>query len=210
MVSGELEKCPKFLEQATAASTRPDTEPGLNYCIGLYVTDPCHPTDSGSPYSSSCVTSHLSAAIISPRLLWVVVIPISKHLLTFDTHTLFHPPICGSSLRGAYCGHRYKRASSQPNEALKHFNLARKDTTWGSRALVQMIQICINPDNATVGGETFERCAAAASRMGLLFTIIPPYSPPPPTSPPPPPCYFSASLPSFSSSCRDARWQSAH
>lgn len=83
--SGELDKCPKFLEQAKVASTRPDTEPGLNYCIGLH-----------------------------------------------------------------------KRASSQPNEALKHFNLARKDSTWGEKALIQMINICINPDNATVGGETFE------------------------------------------------------
>jgi len=83
--SGELEKTPQFLDQAKLASMRPDAEPGLNYCIGLY-----------------------------------------------------------------------KRASSQPNEALKHFNLARKDSAWGSRALVQMIQICINPDSATVGGEAFE------------------------------------------------------
>ena len=48
------------------------------------------------------------------------------------------------------------RYIGNPNDALKHFNMARKDSDWGQRAITNMIEICINPDNETVGGETFE------------------------------------------------------
>ena len=50
----------------------------------------------------------------------------------------------------------YFRYIGYPNEALKHFNMARKDTDWGDRTVTNMIEICINPDNETLGGETFE------------------------------------------------------
>ncbi|XP_069814949.1 tetratricopeptide repeat protein 21A isoform X2 [Dendropsophus ebraccatus] len=44
----------------------------------------------------------------------------------------------------------------QPNEALKFFNKARKDNDWGQKAITNMIQICLNPDNEIVGGEVFD------------------------------------------------------
>ena len=34
--SGKLEEVPKYLEQAESASSRAATDPGLNYCKGLY------------------------------------------------------------------------------------------------------------------------------------------------------------------------------
>ena len=34
--------------------------------------------------------------------------------------------------------------------------MARKDSDWGRLAVRNMIDICINPDNDTLGGETFE------------------------------------------------------
>ncbi|XP_063003515.1 tetratricopeptide repeat protein 21A [Elgaria multicarinata webbii] len=52
---------------------------------------------------------------------------------------------------GLYCWHMM-----QPNQALKFFNKARKDSDWGQKALSYMIQICLNPDNEIVGGESFE------------------------------------------------------
>lgn len=42
------------------------------------------------------------------------------------------------------------------NQALKYFNKARKDSDWGVKAIYNMIEICLNPDNETLGGEAFE------------------------------------------------------
>ncbi|EMP36129.1 Tetratricopeptide repeat protein 21B [Chelonia mydas] len=53
--------------------------------------------------------------------------------------------------KGLYCWHM-----GQPNQALKYFNKARKDSDWGQRAINNMIQICLNPDNEIIGGEVFE------------------------------------------------------
>ncbi|KAK3106370.1 hypothetical protein FSP39_018677 [Pinctada imbricata] len=88
--SGKLEDVPKYLEQAENASSRAATDPGLNYCKGLYE--------------------------------W-------------------------------YTGN--------PTAALKSFNKARKDSDWGTRAIYNMIEICLNPDNETLGGEVFEEDGGA-------------------------------------------------
>ncbi|XP_055985151.1 tetratricopeptide repeat protein 21A [Sorex fumeus] len=53
--------------------------------------------------------------------------------------------------RGIYCWYL-----GQPNEALKFLNKARKDSTWGQSAISYMVQICLNPDNEIVGGESFQ------------------------------------------------------
>ncbi|KAG9476518.1 hypothetical protein GDO78_003192 [Eleutherodactylus coqui] len=53
--------------------------------------------------------------------------------------------------KGLHCWH-----IGQPNEALKFFNKARKDNEWGERAVTNMIQICLNPDNELVGGEVLD------------------------------------------------------
>ncbi|KAF4796860.1 tetratricopeptide repeat domain 21B [Turdus rufiventris] len=54
-------------------------------------------------------------------------------------------------------GYRY---TGEPNDALRHFNKARKDSDWGQNAVYNMIEICLNPDNETVGGEVFENLDA--------------------------------------------------
>ena len=57
-----------------------------------------------------------------------------------------------------FCKGLFKRYTSEPNEALKFLNFARKDPDFGLRALCHMIEICQNPENQTIGGETFEQC----------------------------------------------------
>lgn len=48
------------------------------------------------------------------------------------------------------------RYTGEPNEALGHFNMARKDNAWGQNAVYNMIEIYLNPDNDIIGGEAFE------------------------------------------------------
>uniref|UniRef100_A0A8C8SD14 Tetratricopeptide repeat domain 21B n=1 Tax=Pelusios castaneus TaxID=367368 RepID=A0A8C8SD14_9SAUR len=55
-----------------------------------------------------------------------------------------------------YCKGLYLWYTGEPNDALRHFNRARKDNDWGQNAVYNMIEICLNPDNETVGGEVFE------------------------------------------------------
>ncbi|KAK2186994.1 hypothetical protein NP493_181g04009 [Ridgeia piscesae] len=55
-----------------------------------------------------------------------------------------------------YCKGLYEWYTGNPNVALKHFNKARKDSDWGTKAMYNMIEICLNPDNDTIGGEVFE------------------------------------------------------
>ena len=52
-----------------------------------------------------------------------------------------------------YHGFRY---TGNPTEALRLFNKSRKDSDWGVQAVYNMIEICLNPDNDTVGGEVFD------------------------------------------------------
>ncbi|RDD45285.1 Tetratricopeptide repeat protein 21B [Trichoplax sp. H2] len=55
-----------------------------------------------------------------------------------------------------YCRGLYERHMNNPSAAMKHFNLARKDSEWGEKAVFAMVEICLNPDNETLGGETLE------------------------------------------------------
>lgn len=55
-----------------------------------------------------------------------------------------------------YCKGLHFWYTGKPNDALRHFNKARKDSDWGQNALYNMIEICLNPDNETIGGEVFE------------------------------------------------------
>ncbi|XP_062825281.1 tetratricopeptide repeat protein 21B isoform X1 [Anolis carolinensis] len=55
-----------------------------------------------------------------------------------------------------YCKGLYLWYTGEPNDALRHFNKARKDNDWGQNAVYNMIEICLNPDNETMGGEVFE------------------------------------------------------
>lgn len=64
--------------------------------------------------------------------------------------------------------HRYL---GNPNAALKYFNKARKDQEWGQRAIYSMIEICLNPDNDTIGGETFESVDSEVNQSGARDTL---------------------------------------
>lgn len=55
-----------------------------------------------------------------------------------------------------YCKGLYLWYTGESNDALRHFNKARKDNDWGQNAAYNMIEICLNPDNDTMGGEVFE------------------------------------------------------
>ncbi|XP_072364247.1 tetratricopeptide repeat protein 21B-like isoform X1 [Scyliorhinus torazame] len=55
-----------------------------------------------------------------------------------------------------HCKGLYLWYTGQPNEALKHFNKARKDSDWGQSSIYNMIQICLNPDNEIIGSNLFE------------------------------------------------------
>ncbi|NXA46707.1 TT21B protein, partial [Nothocercus julius] len=59
-----------------------------------------------------------------------------------------------------YCKGLYLWYTGEPNDALRHFNKARKDGDWGQNAVYNMIEICLNPDNETIGGEVFENLDA--------------------------------------------------
>lgn len=50
----------------------------------------------------------------------------------------------------------FARYTGNPTSALKLFNMARKDSDWGTLATYCMVEICLNPDSETIGGEVFE------------------------------------------------------
>lgn len=55
-----------------------------------------------------------------------------------------------------YCKGLYEWYSGNTTGAMKCFNKSRYDSEWGQMATYHMIEICVNPDNETLGGETFE------------------------------------------------------
>ncbi|KAJ3038612.1 Tetratricopeptide repeat protein 21B [Rhizophlyctis rosea] len=56
-----------------------------------------------------------------------------------------------------FCKGLYARYSNNPNDALREFNASRWDAEWGERSLYHMIEIYLNPDNETLGGEALEQ-----------------------------------------------------
>lgn len=58
--------------------------------------------------------------------------------------------------RNNFCSFFENRYTGNPTAALKLFNKARKDSDWGHLSIYNMIEICLNPDNETIGGEVFE------------------------------------------------------
>lgn len=49
-----------------------------------------------------------------------------------------------------FCKGLFLRFSNNVRDAITEFNAARRDVLWGQRALVQMIEIYLNPDNADI------------------------------------------------------------
>ncbi|KAJ3065894.1 Tetratricopeptide repeat protein 21B [Podochytrium sp. JEL0797] len=58
-----------------------------------------------------------------------------------------------------FCKGLQYRYTNSPNEALKEFNYARRDSEWGTESLYNMIEIFLNPDNDTMGGDVLEAAA---------------------------------------------------
>lgn len=88
------------------------------------------------------------------------------------------------------------RYSGEPNTALQAFNRARRDLEWGERAIYNMIEICMNPDNEIIGGEVFENSDqipwVLKTSLGLIWKIK----------------VYTTFIPSFSASERTAKWAS--
>ncbi|KAG2502129.1 hypothetical protein HYH03_000619 [Edaphochlamys debaryana] len=75
-----------------------------------------------------------------------------------------------------YCKGLYNRYINNPREALKELNLARKDTRWGSNAILHMVEIYLNPDNDAVweekeNADTPESREAVATARSLLRQV---------------------------------------
>ena len=69
---------------------------------------------------------------------------------------IYYSCMCKHFSLASYLVSTTPRYSGNPTEALKHFNKARKDSDWGCHAIYNMIEICLNPDNDTLGGEVFD------------------------------------------------------
>ncbi|KXZ45770.1 hypothetical protein GPECTOR_50g563 [Gonium pectorale] len=75
-----------------------------------------------------------------------------------------------------YCKGLYNRYINNPREALKELNLARKDSRWGSNAILHMVEIYLNPDNDAVweekeNADTPESREAVATARSLLKQV---------------------------------------
>ncbi|PAV84205.1 hypothetical protein WR25_06129 isoform F [Diploscapter pachys] len=55
-----------------------------------------------------------------------------------------------------YCKGLHEWYSGEPNAALQAFNRARRDLDWGEKAIYNMIEICLNPDNEIIGRDMGE------------------------------------------------------
>jgi len=66
-----------------------------------------------------------------------------------------------------YCKGIYNRYTNNPHEALRELNMARKDGEWGERAILNMIEIYINPDNETLLEEVTENTVSKENAESL-------------------------------------------
>ncbi|VDN52304.1 unnamed protein product [Dracunculus medinensis] len=74
-----------------------------------------------------------------------------------------------------YCKGLYEWYIGEPNTALQAFNRARRDLEWGERAIYNMIEICLNPDNEIIGDEMLnhsEQTDKSAFKLILKFQDI--------------------------------------
>jgi tetratricopeptide repeat protein 21B len=75
-----------------------------------------------------------------------------------------------------YCKGSFHRYTYNPNEALKEFGFARKDVEWGEKALYNMIEIFLNPDEDTIGGEALENKNSSSDDRGTNTDLMVFYS----------------------------------
>lgn len=71
-----------------------------------------------------------------------------------------------------FCKGLYHWFTNEPREALKQLNLARKDGTYGKEAIERMIDIYLNPDNASLFQESTEAKAENAEHLLAAENLI--------------------------------------
>jgi tetratricopeptide repeat protein 21B len=71
-----------------------------------------------------------------------------------------------------YCKGLLKWYENSASEALQLFNQARRDTEWGEKALFNMVDICLNLDSDTIGGETARAVEREASSQEEQMAAI--------------------------------------
>lgn len=59
--------------------------------------------------------------------------------------------ICKQHAGYHYCKGLVNWFNNNPNAALEEFNRCRRDSKWGERAVYNMIEIFLNPENETIG-----------------------------------------------------------
>lgn len=62
----------------------------------------------------------------------------------------------------------FYRYSNNPRNALQEFNQARNNGMWGDLAIVNMIEIYLNPDYSEAWDESPEKVDKVQSAMALL------------------------------------------
>ncbi|MEW5298948.1 MAG: hypothetical protein WDW36_002017 [Sanguina aurantia] len=77
-----------------------------------------------------------------------------------------------------YCKGLHSRYTNDPREALKNFNLARKDSRWGAPSILHMVEVYLNPDNDAVweekeNADTPEGREAVNTARSLLSQVRP-------------------------------------
>ncbi|MEW5313286.1 MAG: hypothetical protein WDW38_004868 [Sanguina aurantia] len=77
-----------------------------------------------------------------------------------------------------YCKGLHNRYINDPREALKNFNLARKDSRWGAPSILHMVEVFLNPDNDAVweekeNADTPEGREAVNTARSLLSQVRP-------------------------------------
>ncbi|KAL7991671.1 hypothetical protein Chor_015927 [Crotalus horridus] len=134
-----LDRHPATVSEFLAAQAR------LSYCLifSPYLPFPCSKSKDNYTTLSRLIDLLRRAGKLEevPRFLAMA----EKHSPRTKVDSGFH-----------YCKGLYLWYTGEPNDALRHFNKARKDNDWGQNAVYNMIEICLNPDNETIGGEVFE------------------------------------------------------
>ncbi|XP_028966731.1 tetratricopeptide repeat protein 21B-like [Galendromus occidentalis] len=69
-----------------------------------------------------------------------------------------------------YCRGLYDWYTENTQAAMKNFNQARGDLEWGVIATYHMIEICCNPDNNTLGSETFDSSSSPEEIQSIIET----------------------------------------
>jgi tetratricopeptide repeat protein 21B len=80
---------------------------------------------------------------------------------SLDEAKVFFSLVEGNDICKQHAGYHYCKGllhwfNNNPNAALDEFNKCRRDAKWGERAVYNMIEIFLNPENETIGGEALD------------------------------------------------------